>query len=138
MLEDNDVRISGQDVGRGTFSHRHAMLVDQQTENVIVPLNSELGSDGKLELANSRCLLDIARPLKLTDNCRRFFERNGCDGGECEVIDIFYDRVLIFCQFEYGASWERPNLLPIWEAQVSMFRFNLIHTDAPLAVRRFL
>lgn len=21
-------------------------------------------------------------------------------------------------QFEYGASWERPNLLPIWEAQV--------------------
>jgi probable 2-oxoglutarate dehydrogenase E1 component DHKTD1 len=53
MLEACDVRISGQDVGRGTFSHRHAMLVDQRTERVVVPLNSELDSDGKLELANS-------------------------------------------------------------------------------------
>ena len=24
-----NVRVSGQDVGRATFSHRHAMLVDQ-------------------------------------------------------------------------------------------------------------
>lgn len=53
MLEGNDVRISGQDVGRGTFSHRHAMLVDQQTEGVIVPLNDVLQAPGKLELANS-------------------------------------------------------------------------------------
>jgi probable 2-oxoglutarate dehydrogenase E1 component DHKTD1 len=54
MLEGHDVRISGQDVGRGTFSHRHAMLVDQKTETVIVPLNDELDAPGKLELANSR------------------------------------------------------------------------------------
>jgi probable 2-oxoglutarate dehydrogenase E1 component DHKTD1 len=53
MLEGYDVRISGQDVGRGTFSHRHAMLVNQKTEGVIVPLNEALGADGKLELANS-------------------------------------------------------------------------------------
>jgi 2-oxoglutarate dehydrogenase complex dehydrogenase (E1) component-like enzyme len=57
MLEGYDVRISGQDVGRGTFSHRHAMLVDQKTENVIVPLNDELDASGKLELANSKFLL---------------------------------------------------------------------------------
>jgi probable 2-oxoglutarate dehydrogenase E1 component DHKTD1 len=53
MLEGYDVRISGQDVGRGTFSHRHAMLVDQHTESVVVPLNFALDSRGKLELANS-------------------------------------------------------------------------------------
>ena len=53
MLQGIDVRISGQDVGRGTFSHRHAMLVDQKTEGVIVPLNDELRAIGKLELANS-------------------------------------------------------------------------------------
>lgn len=54
MLEGYDVRISGQDVGRGTFSHRHAMLVNQKTEGVIVPLNEALGAEGKLELANSK------------------------------------------------------------------------------------
>ncbi|THH08009.1 hypothetical protein EW145_g2992, partial [Phellinidium pouzarii] len=53
MLEGYDVRISGQDVGRGTFSQRHAMLVDQLDEGVTVPLNARLNSKGRLELANS-------------------------------------------------------------------------------------
>ncbi len=33
------VRLSGQDVQRGTFSQRHAVLVDQQTEKLYTPLN---------------------------------------------------------------------------------------------------
>ena len=33
------MRISGQDVGRGTFSQRHAMFVDQQTDVAHIPLN---------------------------------------------------------------------------------------------------
>ena len=53
MLQGIDVRISCQDVRRGTFSHRHAMLVDQKTEGLIVPLNDELRAIGNLELANS-------------------------------------------------------------------------------------
>ena len=33
------VRLCGQDVGRGTFSHRHAMLVCQDSDSAYIPLN---------------------------------------------------------------------------------------------------
>ena len=36
--EDYGVRLSGQDVGRGTFSHRHAIWYDQENENKHIPL----------------------------------------------------------------------------------------------------
>ncbi|MCS6895580.1 MAG: 2-oxoglutarate dehydrogenase E1 component [Bacteroidia bacterium] len=39
LLENNPVRLSGQDVERGTFSHRHAVLIDQRTEARHIPLN---------------------------------------------------------------------------------------------------
>ena len=34
-----NVRLSGQDVGRGTFSHRHVMMVCQDADRVVIPLN---------------------------------------------------------------------------------------------------
>ncbi|WP_010297284.1 2-oxoglutarate dehydrogenase E1 component [Candidatus Odyssella thessalonicensis] len=40
LLEGKPVRLSGQDVGRGTFSHRHAVWVDQETEQKYIPLNN--------------------------------------------------------------------------------------------------
>ncbi len=39
LLDGKNVRLSGQDVGRGTFSHRHAVWVDQETEEKYVALN---------------------------------------------------------------------------------------------------
>ncbi|XP_066599408.1 probable 2-oxoadipate dehydrogenase complex component E1 homolog isoform X2 [Prorops nasuta] len=54
LYEGYNVRISGQDVGRGTFSHRHAMLVDQSNGQIYIPLNSMVEEQmGKLEIANS-------------------------------------------------------------------------------------
>jgi probable 2-oxoglutarate dehydrogenase E1 component DHKTD1 len=45
------VRISGQDVGRGTFSHRHVMLVDQKTNEMYITLNKLVdGQKGYLEV----------------------------------------------------------------------------------------
>ncbi|MDA1090827.1 MAG: 2-oxoglutarate dehydrogenase E1 component [Proteobacteria bacterium] len=38
LLEGNSVRLSGQDSGRGTFSHRHSVLVDQTNDERYVPL----------------------------------------------------------------------------------------------------
>lgn len=41
LLKDGiGVRLSGQDVGRGTFSHRHAILYDQNTEEKYMPLQN--------------------------------------------------------------------------------------------------
>lgn len=54
MYQGYNVRISGEDVGRGTFSHRHVMLVDQDTNEMFIPLNDlKGGHDGKLEVAHS-------------------------------------------------------------------------------------
>lgn len=54
LLEGYNVRISGQDVGRGTFSQRHVMLVDQSNERTIIPLNRLSPKQrGMLEIANS-------------------------------------------------------------------------------------
>ncbi len=39
LLENNPVRLTGQDVERGTFSHRHAVVIDQETEARHIPLN---------------------------------------------------------------------------------------------------
>ena len=39
VVEGTPVRLSGQDSGRGTFSQRHAVLVDQETESSYVPIN---------------------------------------------------------------------------------------------------
>lgn len=36
------VRIAGQEVGRATFAHRHAILTDQDSEKQVIPL-SDLG-----------------------------------------------------------------------------------------------
>ncbi|KAL7635748.1 UNVERIFIED_CONTAM: hypothetical protein RMT77_013565 [Armadillidium vulgare] len=49
-----DVRISGEDVGRGTFSQRHCMLVDQESDEIYIPLNHMTENQTSfLEVANS-------------------------------------------------------------------------------------
>ena len=47
------VRITGQDVGRGTFSHRHAVLHDQQTAETFIPLGAMKESRAEFEIYDS-------------------------------------------------------------------------------------
>ena len=53
MEEGFDVRISGQDVERGTFSHRHAILRDEVTEERINLLNTNPNNKGEMYIYNS-------------------------------------------------------------------------------------
>ena len=54
LLEEGfNVRISGQDVERGTFSHRHAILRDEISEERINLLNNNPNNSGKMTIYNS-------------------------------------------------------------------------------------
>ncbi|HWK01766.1 MAG TPA: 2-oxoglutarate dehydrogenase E1 component, partial [Xanthobacteraceae bacterium] len=53
LSEGNIVRLSGQDVERGTFSQRHAVLLDQENEERYIPLNHVADDQRKFEVLNS-------------------------------------------------------------------------------------
>lgn len=53
MLEGYDIRISGQDVERGTFSHRHAVIKVEDSEEEVVLLSQLKDAKGKFRIYNS-------------------------------------------------------------------------------------
>ncbi|RHY12836.1 hypothetical protein DYB25_002315 [Aphanomyces astaci] len=94
LLEGNHVRISGQDVERGTFSHRHAVLHDQDTNQEHVPLNT---------LAKS---VNPATAVTIP-------------GEHTQAPFVASNSSL--SEFELGYSLENPNALVMWEAQFGDF-----------------
>ncbi|HIJ63163.1 MAG TPA: 2-oxoglutarate dehydrogenase E1 component [Rhodospirillaceae bacterium] len=53
LVEGTPVRLSGQDCGRGTFSQRHSVLVDQDSEQRYVPLNQLRPGQAPYEVIDS-------------------------------------------------------------------------------------
>ncbi len=53
LLDGHRVRLSGEDVQRGTFSQRHCVLVDQTSQAEYVPVNNIRAGQAKLEAFNS-------------------------------------------------------------------------------------
>jgi 2-oxoglutarate dehydrogenase E1 component len=53
LLEGSRVRLSGEDCQRGTFSQRHAVLIDQTNQHEYVPLNNIGPDQAKIEIYNS-------------------------------------------------------------------------------------
>jgi 2-oxoglutarate dehydrogenase E1 component len=97
LLEGTDVRLSGQDSRRGTFSHRHAVLVDYENGTDFAPLNALGLPIGDLP------------PLAPQANVARF-----------QVRDSLLSEYAVM-GFEYGYSVEDPNALVMWEAQYGDF-----------------
>ncbi|GAB5469867.1 MAG: 2-oxoglutarate dehydrogenase E1 component [Rhodospirillales bacterium] len=53
LAEGSPVRLTGQDCNRGTFSQRHAAIVDQETEERYKPLHHISPQQGMLEIIDS-------------------------------------------------------------------------------------
>ena len=53
LLDGHRVRLSGQDSERGTFSQRHSVLIDQETENRYTPFNNLADGAARYEVINS-------------------------------------------------------------------------------------
>lgn len=53
VTEGNPIRLSGQDVERGTFSQRHSVLYDQENEARHIPLNNLQAGQAIYEVVNS-------------------------------------------------------------------------------------
>ncbi len=53
LTEGYDVRISGQDVERGTFSHRHAVVKVEDSEEEVILLNQVKNKKGSFNIFNS-------------------------------------------------------------------------------------
>ena len=104
------VRLSGQDVGRGTFSHRHAIIHDYVTGEGYVPLNA-LARDAESAPVADPVVVDNALTQETNDPT-------------AEVSFAVYDSLLSeygVLGFEYGYSVADPGALVIWEAQFGDF-----------------
>jgi len=76
LLEGKAVRVSGQDVERGTFSHRHAVIKLEDSEEEYIPLENLGANQAKFSIYNSHLSeygvlgfeygYDMARPNALT------------------------------------------------------------------------
>ena len=53
LVEGHPIRMTGQDIGRGTFSHRHAVLHNQKDGSTYVPLKNLYDAQPKFELYDS-------------------------------------------------------------------------------------
>ena len=105
-----DVRLTGQDTRRGTFSQRHAVLVDYMTGREHVPLAHLGGEQGRPVFPGG----DGPAPATLPA------------GDDHRAVGRFTVRDSLLSEyaavgFEYGYSVEAPDALVCWEAQFGDF-----------------
>jgi len=96
LKEGFNVRMSGQDVERGTFSHRHAVLLTEDAEEEYLPLNNLGGDQGPFTIYNS--LLSEYGVLGF-DYGYAFANPHGLTIWEAQFGDFFNGAQIIIDQF---------------------------------------
>ncbi|MDP2385226.1 MAG: 2-oxoglutarate dehydrogenase E1 component [Bacteroidota bacterium] len=111
MNEGSHVRFSGQDVERGTFSHRHAVIKVEDSEEEYTPLNN-IGAKGELRIYNS--LLSEYGVLGF-EYGYAFASPDILTIWEAQFGDFFNGAQIIFDQYLAAAEykWQRMNGLVV-------------------------
>ena len=106
--EGYSVRISGQDVERGTFSHRHAVVKTEDDEEEVIPLNLLNENQAEFQIYNS--LLSEYAVLGF-DYGYAFNTPKGLTVWEAQFGDFFNGAQIIIDQFLSAAEdkWGTPN-----------------------------
>ena len=98
VVEGNHVRLSGQDVERGTFSHRHSVLHDQETGEEYCPLDHlVMNQDPEMFTVSNRYFSFSSVIVMPKSCCKR------CAKTVCVVVMQF--------SFRVWGPWVRVGLL---------------------------
>jgi 2-oxoglutarate dehydrogenase E1 component len=129
ISEGFSVRLVGQDVQRGTFSHRHAVLHHQFSEN------DQLNDTYECQTSLTFCPLQQVATLQKCNsattneelpaakNCYNRPISIHTDGPESPKFSVYNSLLSEYAAlgFEVGYSIANPNVLCVWEAQFGDF-----------------
>ena len=96
MREGHLVRLSGQDVERGTFSQRHSVLYDQEDEHRFIPLNAVGRNGARYDVINSMLSEEAVLAYEYGYSLQ---EPNGLIAWEAQFGDFANGAQVVFDQF---------------------------------------
>ncbi|MBA3956970.1 MAG: 2-oxoglutarate dehydrogenase E1 component [Parachlamydiaceae bacterium] len=115
LWDGKDVRLSGQDCRRGTFSHRHAVWVDQAKEQTYIPLSNLKEGQGRFDVINSPLSeyavlgfeygYSVANPRALVIWEAQF-------GDFCNTAQVVLDQYIATSEQKWGQKFSLVLLLP--------------------------